>query len=239
MRKKLLVVSILLAFLHGAIAGLVVDNTEPTDTISQQANSGNYTRIFDPAANDSHGRGMLFNSGAGGDIEAITLIKNGGTQTFNTDTVQLWIFSGVANGAAWSNGDGDGDGDVFDGTGATILGSQSFTLNSAIDGGDYMHFELDTPVTAAADTTYGFFFKYAQGSGPTYAQIGQDNAGWDNTQGALQQIQVTTGTDGLAGGNNLSTTSLQYYVSIPEPATMGMVALFGGGILFIRRRLML
>ncbi|MCK4564842.1 MAG: PEP-CTERM sorting domain-containing protein, partial [Verrucomicrobia bacterium] len=26
---------------------------------------------------------------------------------------------------------------------------------------------------------------------------------------------------------------------IPEPATLGMVALFGGGLLFIRRRLML
>ncbi len=43
-----------------------------------------------------------------------------------------------------------------------------------------------------------------------------------------------TGTSGSWGGFDVATLD-----AIPEPATLGMVAVFGGGILFIRRKLMM
>jgi len=44
---------------------------------------------------------------------------------------------------------------------------------------------------------------------------------------------ITGGTQTAGGFNEVA------FSSIPEPATLGMVALFGGGILFIRRKLMI
>ncbi|MDF7801259.1 PEP-CTERM sorting domain-containing protein [Pontiellaceae bacterium B1224] len=43
---------------------------------------------------------------------------------------------------------------------------------------------------------------------------------------------------GTGGGIRISNTRLQFS-AIPEPATLGLIAMFGGGILFIRRRFMM
>ncbi len=237
MKKSNVALALFSVLLNGALAGLVVDTTAPAggDTISAQTQKANYTKIFDYDANNSHGRGMLFttpdNSGIQWGTTGITLIKDT-AQTYNNDSITLYVFSGVADSTAWVLGDGDSDGDLFDGTGASILATQSFTLSGAIADESYLHFNLDAPVLMDDNTTYGFLFKYTQGSGPDNMRIHQQNT-WTGDGTQVQQIQM----EGAA--NAIATTSLSYYVSIPEPATMGMVALFGGGILFIRRRLML
>ncbi len=47
--------------------------------------------------------------------------------------------------------------------------------------------------------------------------------------------------DGFTTGNNFTGAAVHRYtlVAVPEPATLGMVVAFGGGILFIRRRFMM
>jgi len=44
----------------------------------------------------------------------------------------------------------------------------------------------------------------------------------------------------LTGGTKVKATFSDFQMeAIPEPATLGMISLFAGGILFIRRRFML
>lgn len=56
----------------------------------------------------------------------------------------------------------------------------------------------------------------------------------DNVTGSTLTIDL-----GARAGTVRSTAAGIQIVQIPEPATLGMVAVFGGGILFIRRKLML
>ncbi|WP_372846721.1 PEP-CTERM sorting domain-containing protein [Pontiella sp.] len=44
---------------------------------------------------------------------------------------------------------------------------------------------------------------------------------------------------GSGGGNNVFLDNVVVNAVIPEPATLGLVAVFGGGVLFIRRRFMI
>lgn len=61
-----------------------------------------------------------------------------------------------------------------------------------------------------------------------------DPTGLAGNELSLRFENTSAGTDGRN-----STALFDNVVAIPEPATLGMVALFGGGILFIRRKLML
>ncbi len=62
---------------------------------------------------------------------------------------------------------------------------------------------------------------------------------YDNTAAGLvgDTIALRLTSDG-AGATFATTHWVDNIVAIPEPSTIGMVALFGGGILFIRRKLM-
>jgi len=64
------------------------------------------------------------------------------------------------------------------------------------------------------------------------------SAGYSITNG--QTLSFTTAA-GLSGGDDVAGASLYGFSFdvIPEPATVGLIAAFGGGILFIRRRFMM
>ena len=58
-----------------------------------------------------------------------------------------------------------------------------------------------------------------------------------NIAASAGQTLMLSANDSDQADPRLSMSSITYDV-IPEPATMGLVAVFGGGILFMRRRLM-
>ena len=60
--------------------------------------------------------------------------------------------------------------------------------------------------------------------GDSYQDFGRD------FKGSLDDVRLY---DSALTAGEIATLA-----AIPEPATLGMVALFGGGILFIRRKLM-
>lgn len=66
---------------------------------------------------------------------------------------------------------------------------------------------------------------------------------YDNTAAELIgdtiALRINNGGPNTAAWNSTPWLDNVTVTSIPEPATLGMVALFGGGILFIRRKLML
>ena len=79
---------------------------------------------------------------------------------------------------------------------------------------------------------------------------GQDGSGNGATALTLDDDLANTAINGKGNGNlavfrhytdELSATEVlqNYTATIPEPATLGLIAVFGGGIIFIRRRLMI
>ncbi len=71
------------------------------------------------------------------------------------------------------------------------------------------------------------------GTGIRQAFDGNTTARW--TDGLIDDVQIyNTALD----STDVATLFATPGTAIPEPATLGMVALFGGGILFIRRKLM-
>lgn len=87
----------------------------------------------------------------------------------------------------------------------------------------------------------------SQATGMNNALHTQFTLSYDRTaQAAGDWIEIriarTDGSDGLGGGNWANTAfvdNIAIDAAIPEPATLGMVAAFGGGLLFIRRKLMM
>lgn len=65
-----------------------------------------------------------------------------------------------------------------------------------------------------------------------------DATGTTLNAGTTYTFGLTVSNPTPDGGNNIALDTLTLH-AIPEPATLGLVALFGGGVLFIRRRLMI
>jgi hypothetical protein len=92
------------------------------------------------------------------------------------------------------------------------------------------------------------------GGPQTFIAVGDDDVTADSYADQITTIGFSTGTVGVGEeltlvitrvGTSAGLSAAWFGVdnvdvsTIPEPATLGMVAMFGGGILFIRRKLMM
>lgn len=131
--------------------------------------------------------------------------------------------------------------DVLDITAATHR-TDFFQFNNLLGGST-----LDVAVLTD-ETTYGFFDSRLTFYDSTGAAIGNfdSDAGIGGHEAItgfavpvdgilVVEVNNSKATDGVVGTYELSVSG----TAIPEPATLGMVALFGGGLLFVRRRLMM
>ena len=91
--------------------------------------------------------------------------------------------------------------------------------------------------------TYTYWVGTPTSDGSTWASRYANYTGaWDIGDADIDAVQwaVTGFSDGGGTGNELLLDQIKITAEvIPEPATLGMVAAFGGAILFIRRRLMI
>lgn|GEM_PF-4358596 len=156
-------------------------------------------------------------AGDGWDMTTLTIRKQNSTeglQTFDNDTLKLWVFEGT--GAMWAAGDGSGDSDMFDGTGITniLVDGEAFTLDGAIADDSYIHLTLDSTVYLKENTTYMFLGKYERSddaTSPSCIEITQNGAGTPTYQLQLKPDENKTRTTGYA---------LTYYVQgMGEQAT--------------------
>jgi len=175
--------------------------------------------------------GQTFKLGSNATVSKIT-VTMGNSATFATGTQVLQLAISKDTNA--------------DGTADTAVGSvSSYDLagfGMTADG--YITFEFN-PLSIAANTTYQFEFGWQEDGANT----------WDDNTQNFSIRRTTSGT--YADGGQVSksnytgipntlvangTNDLNFYVQgtvIPEPATLGLVAAFGGGILLIRRRFMM
>lgn len=172
-------------------------------------------------------------------------IDGGGNGALNS----LNVSSGTANLAylelgwwAWNSGSGEGKGVLnIDGSAGTINLSQNFVMGE-FGGLDYQIASdgTVTPISsqgfggAASVTVNGELIVDLSAMGTTPAEIVLiDNGGVDAINGAFDSISIT-GASGYtlnyAGGDGNDLT-----IAIPEPSTIGLVVIMGGGLLGVRR----
>ncbi|GHC46498.1 sulfatase-like hydrolase/transferase [Roseibacillus persicicus] len=188
--------AVLAASMTTAWGGTVtISGSAPSGEILTSNNSGGtWTNLFDEDRDGNHARGQLFNLpdgfGSGYEITAITVHKNG-NQTFANDTLTMRIFEGSQ--AAWDSGTGhsfstDGD-DYYVDTTVTPIHTEAFTLDGAINNGQYVTFQFDTPVIVGEDSSFGFLMTYDEsvdGSGGVSPDFFRHNEGT-----AGQRISIT------------------------------------------------
>jgi hypothetical protein len=219
----------------GAYAGLVIGTTAPADVLASITTQSTYTRLFDKDTNIQACRGNIFNLGDTGDAEtgfnvnSISVRKNG-NDTFSVgDTLSLYIFKGSTND--WETGTGYAAGtstSYYEGTTVTPVYNETFDLSGTVADDSFITFDLASTIEVDENADYGFFMIY-ESADNGYIQLDEASSG---TSG--QRLYFT---DSVHGYSN--TRDLNYWVSgtvIPEPATLGLFAAFGGAVMFIRRR---
>ncbi|MDF7822715.1 PEP-CTERM sorting domain-containing protein [Pontiellaceae bacterium B12227] len=148
---------------------------------------------------------------------------------------------------------------VFSGTSGTALGTYSFDVNAFDDGstdadvakGDWVKFTLDSGLVLADGGSYSFLMGFDASSGATainkwgwYRDDGGIYSGGNQFEGrnnASYSIADWDAGGGTEWSNMISDANddFNFYVNaevIPEPATLGLVAMVGTSILFVRRR---
>ncbi|VGO15620.1 hypothetical protein PDESU_04205 [Pontiella desulfatans] len=222
-----------LVALSASYADVTLSTSAPTSDILSSAGGGINTSLFDEDANDNHARGQLFSladgTGTGYKITAITIRKDV-NQTYANDILTLRIFEGTA--AQWGTGTGhstsiDGS-NYFVDTTVSPLYTEAFTLNGTFADNNYVTFQLATALEVSEDSDFGFLMTYDRSStsNPDRFQHYEGSAGG--------RVAITS-----TAHTTPSTRNIHYYVQgtvIPEPATLGLFALFGGAVMFIRRR---
>ncbi|MEN8870759.1 MAG: LamG-like jellyroll fold domain-containing protein [Akkermansiaceae bacterium] len=157
-------------FSHLASAqSVLIATTAPENNIVDSSPIGVIdTALFDEDANANHSRGQLFTLPDEDQIElsAITLRKST-AQSYANDTLTMRIFQGTQD--QWDSGTGhetavDGDDYLVDTT-VTLLHTETFTLNSAINNNDFVTFEFASPIVINGGTDFGFFMTYDQVNG--------------------------------------------------------------------------
>ncbi|MGD9419692.1 MAG: PEP-CTERM sorting domain-containing protein [Verrucomicrobiota bacterium JB025] len=224
-----------------ASAAVTVSSTAPSvDLLVNNDSGGTYSRLFDEDNSTNHARGNGFSLGTGTDatfttyeISAITISKNG-DQTFDSDTMTLRIYQGTT--AQFDTGTGHttatNGSDYYVGTTVTPLYTEAFTIDGLISNGDYVTFELATPITVTENSDFGFFFTYDESaaSSPDYFQYNE--GGYNATYGGRTSISTTA---------HITTTSrttrfiIQGTEVVPEPSA-ALLGAFGMLGLLRRRR---
>ena len=210
-----------------APAAVVVCNfLEPSEKVqlSNPIHTNNYG--FDADECTTLGQ-SFYTAETGFNLTGIT-VQKGSAQRYaagNGLTVHFFAWSpgGNANSmAGWRGGDGAADHDPLNGTGMNELYTETFALGAGvIEGEQYMHFKLTTPVELSAQTAYGFVIEFRYGGkGADNMNLRQASAGNPYAAG----VRVSTTADSNVGGEQ---TDLAFYVlgtgGVSEPETLGLL----------------
>lgn len=193
--------------------------------------SSEATSFFDITENDTTGYGQSFTSTVSGNVDALSLAVTrmyaGMDGVINV--YQMFDGDGTSPGAhptRFRNGNSDW---MSDAIASISFNTTAVNINNSGDGNNMYTFSL-----TGAD-------QFAVTSGATYMiQVAGAGAATDNLV-LWDKSDSDPYAGGLAGtplgGTTASGRDMGVAVNvIPEPATLGMVALFGGGILFVRRQ---
>ncbi|MBT3193850.1 MAG: hypothetical protein HN341_15000 [Verrucomicrobia bacterium] len=240
----------LLALLNSAVAfgspaWILTDAVEPAASNTPISNIIYNTNI---SGLQAVGNGQSFTTTNSFDLARITLIK-GSTQNYEAGSsmrLNIFTWNPTNDGedtSEWTKGDGNADADPIDGTGMTSLLSQDCDLPSgSITAENYIHFNLGTNLTLAANTAYGFTVEFVYGGNGGSQNInfkGHNASGGDVFSGGTLIGTSTTANNTIANRN------LGFYLSnvsaeAPEPPpeskgilTINQVWPIGGSALIV------
>ncbi|MGJ8723491.1 MAG: LamG-like jellyroll fold domain-containing protein [Roseibacillus sp.] len=188
---------------------------DPLDVIAQSTAFGSTgSRIFDIDANDNHGRGNRFLLTANADtyeISSVTIVASG-TQVYDNDSMTLFIYEGTS--AEFNSGTGHTETSptYYEGTTVTPLAEETFTLTGSPTAGQYVTFELTTPLVVAGDTDYGFFFTFDQGDGTNTSFFYRESGSPSDADDGRTSVTTT-------GYSTASSRQMNYYISGSEVDT--------------------
>ncbi len=205
---------------HGATA------RNDTDTSNLRDTTGSFSGVSMAVSAGTFNAGGYAGGGTSGFNAGIANQSDRMMQNYSDTSDGTLTFSGLT---AWLTATGASSYDVYVYSdrpysqitrGAFTVDSQTYWL--ATDGADNAHtgpFKLSTATTAAAATA-DTAANYVKVSGLTG-----------------NSFDLNVARNAAEGGTGWIDLSGIQIVAIPEPATLGMVAAFGGGLLFIRRKL--
>lgn len=255
MKKQLWIAAFVAAATVASHASLVAHYTFDTDG-ADSGTSGGVAALGDAAsitATSKVGAGALDLAGSPGTDTAGAdgaVSANSFTWTTDTRTVAFWMKAasgdaGDANATMISLGSGTGGGNRFDvrlngdNLRLEVQGGGQNTSVALADGSWHHVAIVVTDGATVATTQYsidggtltafgGSGTAIATGIGPLRMGDSYQDDGRD-FKGSLDDVRLYDTV--------LSQAEITALAAIPEPATLGLVALFGGGVLFIRRRL--
>ena len=233
-----LAVLALASSVQAAIIGISTD--KPTDNIVAQTSPDGTSNVgFDTetSGGERYAWGQSFTVGAGGStIDAISLQQgqNYGSYLEADATRQMKIALFSYDLATFNNDEFGTFTDPFNGQTTQPIYTEIFDASARVATKRWVTFDLTTDQTLAAGT-YGFMV-WVDGARDTWIWSGStDNTYSDGTRLRVRDADAASYEGNSSGGGDLNFT----VQAIPEPATLGLVAVFGGAVLFIRRWIMI
>ncbi|MDP0492614.1 MAG: LamG-like jellyroll fold domain-containing protein [Verrucomicrobiota bacterium JB023] len=167
MTKISLTTAVVATTIGSLSADVTVDTIAPESPIAVTStpNGGTLSRIFDydaPQTNHARGNGFFLSEAADSYVIESVTIESATAQSFDADTMTLYIYQGTTGQFGTGTGYVDGDPSYYEGTSVTPLTEESFTVTGDLVAGEFLTFTLTTPITVDPGERYGFFFTYEQ-----------------------------------------------------------------------------
>ncbi len=164
----------------------------------------------------------------------LTTVASGATLAGTGTTAQIEIMAGGAiapgNGIGGLNVSQNGNSDlVWNGETSGSFGQMKFELASGSSSSDQLNLGVGM-LNKGSGTTFTFDFLGTGGASQTYTLIN-----FGSTDFTVGDFSYTNLSSGLTGTFSLSGSTLQF-TTVPEPATLGMVAFSLTTMLMLRRR---
>lgn len=252
--KRIAVIGAMVAWAAASHAGLLSwSGTAPS---VDGLDVANFSGVTNDAANIAAGDDAATYVAANRSPQGQTFTMGGTAGLLQAVTVQ------DVNYATWSSIDTGWTGynggrfllqiGTISGTNFTVIASEeaymdaSAPANAAGTAGSayFATIALDTPVALAADTEYAFALTttadFNPWDGPYFELNGDGTTSANYADGEAFTLGGTPGGEDINGNVTALTGDRVFHadVVIPEPATVGLVGIFGTGILFMRRRFM-
>lgn len=237
MKTKLTIAALVAMSVAGAQAAVITwdagasSTTAPTaitdvSNIGADAPNLTYTWDFwDGSTRNTLAPSGAFNLGLGGTVNGVDFFGYGGNGDFWTGLGGASTGDATFDGIIGYHDGAGGPGNSWELNVAGLVGGQEYQVQ--IFGIHDLRTEGDIPTRAT-------YFQDQDG-GAASATLVRPTGGWVTGTFTTGAAETTFSIDGWSASGNDPGASAVAIRAIPEPATLGLISIFGGAVLFLRR----